>query len=431
MNGVKTITPRRFTLPNGLRVVHNYDSSTAMVAVDVLYDTGARDESPEMTGIAHLFEHLMFGGSANVADFDGVLQDAGGNSNAWTSNDFTNFYDTLPAQNVETAFYLESDRMLALSFSKEALEIQRGVVIEEFKQRVLNQPYGDVYHALRKAVYGTHPYSWPTIGIEPGHIEKVTLEDIRRWFYAHYAPNNAILSVSGNVTFERVHELAHKWFGPIPARETAERPEMKFDPDKVVEYTELRGEVPHTMIVIAYPMAAFGREGYAAADTITDILASGKASRFYRRLIASQAGDGLFAQADASISGSEDTGMLMLTAFLTRNDDADIRLACELLKKELALLAENEDEGGCSKRELERVFNRFETHFRLQTLSYLNVATELAVDEYHGEDINRRVSLRRDLTLPDIIETASKLISGPSATVVYRPIENNENPLPE
>ncbi len=423
MNAPKSINPRRFTLPNGLRVVHNYDSSTAMVAVDVLYDTGARDEDPAMTGIAHLFEHLMFGGSENIPDFDGVLQDAGGNSNAWTSNDFTNFYDTLPGQNVETAFYLESDRMLALSFSDKALEIQRGVVIEEFKERVLNQPYGDIYHALRKAVYGEHPYSWPTIGIDPSHIAKVGPDDIRKWFYAHYAPNNAILSISGNVTFERVHELAHKWFGPIPRRETAHRPEAPFYPSKVIPYTEIRSAVPRPMIIIAYPMAAYGQEGYAEADTVTDILASGKASRIYRNLIAAQAGDGLFAQADASISGSEDTGMLMLTAILTRNGDEDISEATALLKNEMERLAMPEDEGGCSPRELERVFNRFETNFRLQTMSYLNVAVEMATDEYHGEDINARVALRRRLTPSDITRTTRRLLDGPSATIIYRPDE--------
>lgn len=421
MNGSKGINPRRFTLPNGLRVVHNYDSSTAMVAVDVLYDTGARDEERTMTGIAHLFEHLMFGGSENIADFDGVLQDAGGNSNAWTSNDFTNFYDTLPGQNVETAFYLESDRMLALSFSEKALEIQRGVVIEEFKERVLNQPYGDIYHVLRRAVYGEHPYSWPTIGIEPSHIAKAGTEDIRKWFYAHYAPNNAILSISGNVTFERVHELAHKWFGPIPRRETARRPVAMFDASKVTAYTEVRAAVPRPMIIIAYPMAAYGRKGYAEADTVTDLLASGKASRIYRNLVAAQAGEGLFAQADASITGSEDTGMLMLTAILTRNGDDDIAAATDLLKKEMEQLALPEDEGGCTTRELERVFNRFETNFRLQTMSYLNVAVEMAMDEYHGEDINARVAERRKLRPEDIASTARNLLSGPSATVVYRP----------
>lgn len=421
MNTTKTICPRRFTLTNGLRVVHNYDSSTAMVAVDVLYDTGARDESPEKTGIAHLFEHLMFGGSENVPDFDGVLQDAGGSSNAWTTNDFTNFYDTLPGQNVETAFYLESDRMLALNFSEATLEVQRGVVIEEFKERVLNQPYGKISHTLRAALYGSHPYSRPTIGLKPEHIENITIGDIKQWFYSHYAPNNAILSVSGNVTFEKVQELAHKWFAPLPRRNTSTRDKAVFNPANVVPYTEIRDNVPQPMVVMAYPMPAFGTKGYAEADTITDILASGKASRFYRKLMSIQAGNGLFAQADASITGSEDTGMLMLTALLSRDGDDDIAKATELLTDELRILTSPESKGGCSERELERVFNRFETQFRLQTLNYLNVATELATDEYHGDDINKRVNLRRELCTEDIRREAETLLNGPCAIVVYRP----------
>ncbi|MDE6310458.1 MAG: insulinase family protein [Muribaculaceae bacterium] len=420
MSEERTINPRRITLENGLRIVHNYDPSTAMVAVDVLYDTGARDESPELTGIAHLFEHLMFAGSENVEDFDGVLQDAGGSSNAWTSNDFTNFYDILPAQNIETAFYLESDRMKALSFREDALEVQRGVVIEEFKERVLNAPYGDIYHLLRAAVYGTHPYSWPTIGIKPEHIERVHLEDIRSWFYSHYAPDNAILSVCGNVSFERTCALARKWFGDIARRNIAPRAPQAFDTDKVIPYTEVDAAVPQTVVVIAFPMAAYGKRGYAEADTITDLLASGKASRFYRRLVAEQAADGLFAQADASIVGSEDTGMLMLMAFLNRKGQDAEDEASRLLRKELELLKNSEAEGGCTRRELERVFNRFETDFRLKTQSYRSLATELAIDEFHGEDINNRVSIRRSISPADIRQTASELLDGPSTTLVYR-----------
>ncbi len=412
------------TLENGLRIVHNYDPSTAMVAVDVLYDTGARDESPELTGIAHLFEHLMFAGSENVADFDGVLQDAGGTSNAWTSNDFTNFYDILPAQNVETAFYLESDRMQALSFREDALEVQRGVVIEEFKERVLNAPYGDLYHILRAALYGSHPYSWPTIGLTPEHIERVRIEDIRRWFYAHYAPDNAILSVCGNVSFERTCELAKKWFGDIPRRNIVPRMDHPFDPAKVVSYTAVEASVPQTMVVIAYPMAAYGQPGYAEADTMTDLLASGKASRFYRHLVAEQAADGLIAQADASIIGSEDTGMLMLMAILNREGKDAEDEACRLLRKEFEMLTRDESEGGCTPRELERVFNRFETDFRIKTQSYRSTATELAIDEFHGEDINNRVAERRSLKVSDIRSIASELLEGPCATLIYRAAEN-------
>ena len=213
----------RFTLPNGLRVVHTRDTATAMVAVNVLYDVGARDESPALTGMAHLFEHLMFGGSVNVADFDGALSAAGGVSNAWTSSDFTNFYDVLPAVNLDTALWLESDRMLRLAFSEKSLQVQRHVVIEEFKQVCLNRPYGDLDHHLRSLAFTRHPYRYPVIGKEFSHIEKVTDEDVRNWFFSHYAPDNAVLAVCGNVGFDRVRESVNRWFG-----------------DMAVSYTHLR-----------------------------------------------------------------------------------------------------------------------------------------------------------------------------------------------
>lgn len=213
----------RFTLSNGLRVIHNYDPTTAMVAVNVLYNVGSRDEDPSMTGLAHLFEHLMFGGSANIPDFDAEIERAGGMNNAWTSNDFTNFYDVAPARNFETLLWLESDRMLRLAFSEKSLEVQRNVVIEEFKQTHLNRPYGDLFHKLRSLVYRTHPYSIPTIGKEPAHIEKVTRDDVRDFFYSHYAPNNAVLAISGNVTPDQVRRGVERWFDSIPRRDIKPR----------------------------------------------------------------------------------------------------------------------------------------------------------------------------------------------------------------
>lgn len=415
------IDVNRFTLGNGLRVVHSYDPSTAMVAVDVLYDTGARDESPELTGMAHLFEHLMFGGSENVDDFDGEIEDAGGSNNAWTSNDFTNFYDTLPAQNIETAFHLESDRMLALSFNLRSLEVQRNVVIEEFKQQCLNRPYGELAHYLRKAVYGgTHPYSWPTIGLTPQHIANVTDEDVRRWFYSHYAPNNAVLTVCGNVTLERVRELAQKWFGDINPREIAKRelPKPDFPAKDTIE--EVRADVPATAVAIGIPMAAYGCPGYLEADILTDILAAGHASRMYRKLIAVNAADGLFASADASITGSEHEGMLILNARLTRPGIDDAMKAREMMLEIVREMAS--EDGAATERELKRTLNRYEATFRFNNLSYLGKAQELALAEIHGEDINTRVAERRAVTTTDLRLTAQKLFNEtPSATIIYRP----------
>ena len=213
----------RHILDNGLRLVHSQDESTQMVALNILYNVGARDEDPEHTGFAHLFEHLMFGGSVNIPDYDMPLQLAGGENNAWTNNDITNYYLTVPRQNVETGFWLESDRMLSLDFSERSLEVQRGVVMEEFKQRCLNQPYGDIGHLLRPLAYQTHPYQWPTIGKELSHIANATLEEVKAFFFRFYAPNNAILAVTGNISFEEAVALTEKWFGSIPRREVPQR----------------------------------------------------------------------------------------------------------------------------------------------------------------------------------------------------------------
>ena len=303
----------RFTLSNGLRVIHNYDPTTAMVAVNVLYNVGSRDEDPSMTGLAHLFEHLMFGGSANIPDFDAEIERAGGMNNAWTSNDFTNFYDVAPARNFETLLWLESDRMLRLAFSEKSLEVQRNVVIEEFKQTHLNRPYGDLFHKLRSLVYRTHPYSIPTIGKEPAHIEKVTRDDVRDFFYSHYAPNNAVLAISGNVTPDQVRRGVERWFDSIPRRDIKPRTYQPEPLPDAPRELEVRGHVPQTCVVVAYPMPGYGQPGYIECDLITDILASGRSSRFYRRLLL---GGDLFTSADASIIGSEEPGMLMLKGHL-------------------------------------------------------------------------------------------------------------------
>lgn len=407
----------RYTLPNGLRVIHNYDASTVMVAVDVLYNTGGRDESRDLTGIAHLFEHLMFGGSANIPDFDSELEDAGGENNAWTSDDFTNFYDIVPAQNIETVMHLESDRMLALAFGERSLEVQRRVVIEEFKQQCLNRPYGDMMHALRAAAYAPeHPYSWPVIGLTPEHIERVTLDDIRRWFYSHYAPNNAVLAISGNITVAEGRRLVEKWFGDIPARGLPRRdlPAPGF-PGGRTEIVKT-GAVPMPMLVIALPMDPYGTADYRVADCITDILSAGRSSRLYRNIIAG--GDGSVSQADASIIGSEHEGLLMMVARVAAADDLD--RTERALMDQLAALAEP---GNVTAHELERTLNRFESTFALSNLDALSKAQNLALAEMHGEDINSTVELQRRITLNDITRVAGKLSSGPRVVLHYLPSE--------
>ena len=415
----KTIPVERHTLSNGLRLVHSYDPTTAMVAVDVLYDVGSRDERRRLTGIAHLFEHLMFGGSVNVPSFDVELEDAGGRSNAWTSCDFTNFYDVLPAQNMATAFHLESDRMLALDFGGRALEVQKGVVTEEYKQVCLDRPYGDMYHHLRRISYAPeHPYSWPTIGLLPEHIAQVTEEDVKEWFYTHYAPNNAILSVVGNVDFDRVCRQAEQWFEDVPRRDVAMRvlPPPGFPDVDVVE--TVRASVPYPVITIGFPMSRYGEDEYFAADTLTDVLSVGRSARLRNNVVNGTA-KGLISDADASILGSEGPGLLLLSARLTSNRDADVMRCHRLLMEEVRRLAEP---GSLSERELGRTLNNFEATFRFSNEGYLSKAVNLAQAEYHGEDINRTVTDRRLLSVGDIQRVAAKLFCDtPSATLIYRP----------
>lgn len=408
----------RFTLPNGLRVVHTRDTATAMVAVNVLYDVGARDESPHLTGMAHLFEHLMFGGSVNVPDFDGALSAAGGVSNAWTSSDFTNFYDVLPAVNLETAFWLESDRMLQLAFSAKSLEVQRSVVIEEFKQVCLNRPYGDLDHHLRSLAYAVHPYRYPVIGKEFAHIEKVTDEDVRNWFFSHYAPNNAVLSVCGNVEFEKVRELAVKWFGDIERRDVALR-ELPQEPlPESPRELEVSGNVPLTALVMAYPMAAYGEPGYFEADTLSDILANGRSSRFYREL---QLGTDLFTEIDASIQGSEDAGLFLINAKLRDNSREAEQRAIDAITVQLENLKNSE----VSERELRRCINRLDSNRTFSLLNYLTVAQTLAQAEMHGEDPDRFMEPYLAHT-PDSIRDAASKIFNPNRRLLlaYRPKEN-------
>jgi len=411
------IDVRRYTLPNGLRVIHNYEPSTVMVAVDVLYDTGSRDESRSLTGLAHLFEHLMFGGSVNIPDFDRELEDAGGENNAWTSNDFTNFYDVVPAPNVETVFHLESDRMLGLAFSPRALEIQRSVVIEEFKQQCLNRPYGDMMHALRAALYSPdHPYSWPVIGLTPDHIARVTDDDVRRWFYARYAPDNAVLAISGNLPYDRGRELVYKWFGDIPARHP--RPRLLPDPGFPLEHktVTVEGPVPHPLLVTAIPMAPYGTHDYRVADCITDILAAGRSTRLYRNLVAD--GDGSVIEADASIAGAEDPGFLMLNARPAAADTGTIGHVEAALLDQLRRLA---TPGEVSDHELRRTLNRFESTFAMSNYDALSKAQNLAMAEMHGEDINSTVELQRSITTDDIARVAADLAARPRVSLRYLP----------
>ena len=360
------IQVNRYTLANGLRIVHNEDDSTQMVALNLLYDVGARDEDPSHTGFAHLFEHLMFGGSLHIPDYDTPVQNAGGENNAWTNNDITNYYITLPYQNVETGFWLESDRMLSLDFSPKSLEVQRQVVIEEFKQRNLNQPYGDASHLLRELAYESHPYRWPTIGKEIAHIAQATLEEVKDFFYRFYAPNNAILAVTGHISFEETIRLAEKWFGPIPARNISPRQLPVEKPQTAVRRKTVERKVPVDAIYMAFHMSNRMHPDYYVYDMITDILSNGRSSRFIQSLVQEQK---LFTSIDAYISGSLDEGLLHVTGKPV--EGVSLEQAEKAIWKEL----EKMKTVPVSEQELEKVKNRYESEQIFNNINYLNVAT--------------------------------------------------------
>ena len=406
------ITINRKILDNGLRIVHSEDKSTRMVAINVLYDVGARDEHPEHTGFAHLFEHLMFGGSIHIPDYDTHVQNAGGENNAWTNNDITNYYITLPKQNVETGFWLESDRMLSLDFNEKSLEVQRHVVIEEFKQRNLNQPYGDVGHLVRGMAFQKHPYQWPTIGKEPAHIENATLDEVKDFFFRFYAPNNAILSVTGNISFEETVALAEKWFGPIPRRDVRPR-NLPEEPQQTEERRlVVERNVPVDALYMAFHKCDRKHPDYHTFDLMSDILCNGRSSRLIQHLVQQKQ---VFSSIDAYISGSIDNGLIQIggkPAPGVSLEEAEAAVWQELE----AMKTERIDES-----ELEKVKNRYESEQIFSNINYLNVATNLAFFELIGEaeDINREVEKYRAITAERIMELSKQTFVKENCSVLY------------
>ena len=408
----------RYTLSNGLRVIHHEDTTTQMVALNLLYDVGARDEAPDHTGFAHLFEHLMFGGSVNVPDYDTPVQKAGGENNAWTNNDITNYYITLPRQNAETGFWLESDRMLSLDFNPRSLEIQRQVVIEEFKQRNLNQPYGDASHLLRALAYKVHPYQWPTIGKEISHIANATLEEVQNFFFRYYAPDNAILAVTGHITFQETVTMAEKWFGPIPCRHVPSRSLPK-EPRQTREHRlTVERNVPVDALFMAFHICNRRHPDYYAFDMLSDLLSSGRSSRFVQHLVQEQQ---IFNSIDAYISGSIDEGLFHITG--KPAPGITLEEAEGAVWQELHILTERQVE----EEELEKVKNRYESEQIFNNLNYLNVATNLAYFELIGkaEDINDEVNKYRAVTAEQIKEAAQKTFIRENCSILYYKAKKN------
>lgn len=402
----------RHILGNGLRLVHSQDESTQMVALNILYNVGARDEHPEHTGFAHLFEHLMFGGSVNIPDYDTPLQLAGGENNAWTNNDITNYYLTVPYQNVETAFWLESDRMLSLDFNERSLEVQRGVVMEEFKQRCLNQPYGDVSHLLRPLAYQTHPYQWPTIGKDLSHIANATLEEVKDFFFRFYAPNNAIIAVTGHISFEEAVRLTEKWFGPIPRREVPVR-NLPVEQEQTEERRlVVERNVPLDALFMAFHMCDHLHPDYYAYDILSDILSNGRSSRLNQRLVQEKQ---LFSTIDAYISGTLDAGLFHIAGKPAAG--VSLETAEKAVWDELELLKQK----FVGEQELEKVKNKFESTQIFGNINYLNVATNLAWFELLGraEDMETEVKRYRSVTVEQLQQVAQTAFRKENGVVLY------------
>ncbi|NOY36774.1 MAG: insulinase family protein [Chlorobi bacterium] len=402
----------RFTLDNGLRVLVNSDDATPLVAFNLLYQVGAKHENPERTGFAHLFEHLMFGGSKNAKNFDTPIQMAGGESNAFTNNDFTNYYVILPKANIETAFWLESDRMLELDFSPKTLEVQRQVVIEEYKQRYLNQPYGDVWLLLRPLTYKVHPYRWATIGKEIRHIEKATLEEVKQFFYHHYAPNNAILTLSGNITPGEAEKLSRKWFGEIPARQV-DRRDIPVEPAQKEPATlSVRRPVPVNAIYLAYHIGDRLSGDYYCADLISDLLAGGPSSRLYQHLVKEKQ---LFSQIDAYITGSVDPGLFVISGNL--NPGISMERAEAAIYNELYPLIQDR----LDNDEVTAMKNKAESAWMYAQMHILNRAMNLAFFEMLGdpERINTELESFRRVERNDITRCAQTMFSENNRSILY------------
>jgi predicted Zn-dependent peptidase len=402
----------RFVLGNGLTVLVHPDPSTPMAVVNVLYDVGARDEVASKTGFAHLFEHLMFGGSINIPDYDDPLQVAGGENNAYTTNDLTNYYCQLPADNLETAFWLESDRMLSLAFSKKSLDVQRKVVCEEFKEHYINKPYGDVWHTMRELAFKEHPYKWMTIGKELSHVENATLEDVKQFFFKHYTPVNAILVVAGNVTVEHVKELAEKWFGDIPSGEKYNR-HLPEEPKQIeARRMTVHRNVPMDAIYKTWHMCARRDDDYYATDLLTDILGGGASSRLYQSLVKEQQ---LFANINCYHFGSLDKGLLTIEGQLIQGveiEKAEAAIELELDKVRKDLLDD---------RELQKVKNKTESIMAFEDMSVMNRAGSLAFYELlgDGELMNTEFQKYQEVKSEDLHRIANEVLTNENSNTLW------------
>ena len=402
----------KFQLDNGLKVLVHQDTSTPMAVVNVLYNVGAKDEDPAKTGFAHLFEHLMFGGSINIPVYDEPLQRAGGENNAYTTNDLTNYYCQIPAENIETAFWLESDRMLSLAFSKKSLEVQRKVVCEEFKEHYINKPYGDAWHKMRSLAYTKHPYRWMTIGASLSHVEDATMQDVKDFFFQFYRPNNAILVVTGNVQIEQVKQLAEKWFGPIEAGTPYVRNLPKEPVQEKSRTMDVRADVPLDMLMMTWHMGGRFDEGYHATDLITEVLGGGTSARLYEQLIKVKQ---IFSSIDCYHFGTVDPGLLVIEGKLVKGISMTVA--------EKAVLDEIEKIKNeiLDAKEVQKVINKTESVICFEDMSIMNRAHSLAFYELLGDAdlMNKELSLYQKVTPSMIQQTAQKIFQDTNRNTLY------------
>lgn len=406
------INYNEFTLDNGLKVLVHEDKEVEQAVVNILYDVGSRDEAEDKTGFAHLFEHLMFGGSKNIPSYDEPLQFVGGDNNAFTSPDITNYYATLPASNLETAFWLESDRMLSLSFDPKVLEVQKNVVVEEFKQRYLNQPYGDVWLKLRPLAYKRHPYQWPTIGKEISHIEKATMDDVKSFFFSYYIPANAVMVVAGNVDTDHVYKLTHKWFGEIPQRPKPGKKLPMEEPQNEKRFIEVESDVPLDSIYKVFHMPGRFDGRYYTADLLSDILGRGHSSRLYNNLVK---GKKIFNDINSYVMGSVDPGLLVISGKLNR--DQSMENAEKAIDETLMNIMDN----GIRQEEVDKVKNQAESTFLFSEVEVLHRAMYLAFGNLSGDPdwVNHEVSRIREVTVQSIKEIAGKILQPENSSVMY------------
>ncbi len=402
----------RFSLSNGLKVIVHRDTSTPMAVVNVMYDVGARDEDPNKTGFAHLFEHLMFGGSINIPVYDEPLQMAGGENNAYTTNDLTNYYIQLPAENLETAFWLESDRMLSLAFTDSSLEVQRKVVCEEFKEHYLNKPYGDVWLKLRDLAYEVHPYRWMTIGKELSHIENARLQDVKDFFFKHYRPVNAILVVAGNVTVEQVKALSEKWFGSIEPGQKYDRNLPKEPRQTKPKKLDVKAEVPLDALYKCWHIYSRMDHRYYVSDLISEVLGGGGSSRLFQSLVKEKK---LFSNIECYHFGTTDAGLLTIEGKLVKGvkmDDAEtaINEVVEKLKREKI-----------SEAELQKVKNKTESMIAFEDMSLMNRANSLAYYELLGDAslMNTELDRYNKVSVEDVQQLSNEIFTVENSSTIW------------